>query len=225
LLMAILVGAFAGYGSFAAAAASVTQLNVNDPMTWLVKSVCTNAQNQVVLADPYGGCPAGAGIRKIKSGDALPYHNVEQGGYQQRDALPVSNPIDGSFAASAVSVTQLNVNDPMTWLVKSVCTNAQNQAVLADPYGGCPAGAGIRKIKSGDALPYHNVEQGGYQQRDVFPVSNPIDGKSWVIATYDWSPFNLFNLYNGTDGYDIYSVQNGWASIVNTSDGGGYGQT
>ncbi len=130
-----------------------------------------------------------------------------------------------SVAASAASVTQLNVNDPMTWLVKSVCTNAQNQVVPADPYGGCPAGAGIRKIKSGDALPYHNVEQGGYQQRDAFPVSNPIDGKNWVIATYDWSPFNLFNLYNGTDGYDIYSVQNGWASIVNTSDGGGYGQT
>jgi hypothetical protein len=131
----------------------------------------------------------------------------------------------GTFPARAANVTQLNANDPMTWLIKSVCTNAQDQVVAADPYGSCPAGAGIRKIKSGDPLPYHNVEQEGYQQRDAFPVNDPIAGKTWVIATFDWSPFDTFNLYNGTDGYDIYSVQNGWASIVNTSDGGGYGQT
>jgi hypothetical protein len=128
-------------------------------------------------------------------------------------------------AASAATVSQLNANDPMTWLVKSVCTNSQDQVVAADPYDGCPAGAAIRKIKPADPLPYHNIEQEGYQQRDAFPVNDPVAGKSWVIATYDWSPFDTFNLYNGTDGYDIYSVQNGWASIVNTSDGGGYGQT
>ena len=60
------------------AAADVTQLPQTDPMTWLVKTVCADAQNRLVTVDPYGGCPAGTTIRKLKSGDPLPYHNVEQ---------------------------------------------------------------------------------------------------------------------------------------------------
>ncbi len=127
--------------------------------------------------------------------------------------------------ALAAGVSQLNSGDPMTWLVKSVCTSSQNLVIPVDPYYGCPAGAGIRKIQSGDPLPYNNVEQMGYQQRDAYPVFNPVAGKTWMIATFDYVPFNQFNLFNGTDGYDIYTLQNGWASIANTSDGGGYGQT
>jgi hypothetical protein len=128
-------------------------------------------------------------------------------------------------AARAADVSQLNASDPMSWLVKSVCTDSTNRVLPVDPYGGCPSGAGIRKIQSGDPLPYHNVDQSGVQQRDVYPVLNPIDGNTWLIANYDWQPFDLFNLYNGTDGYDVYQLQGSWASIVNTSDGGGYGQT
>jgi len=133
-------------------------------------------------------------------------------------------------ATRAADVTQLDPNDPLTWLVKSACTDGSNLVLPVDPYGGCPAGAGIRKIQSGDPLPYHNIEQGGYQQRDAFPVFNPIDGNTWIIANYDYQPFDLFNLYNGTDGYDVYALQGGLfaggsVNIVNTSDGGGYGQT
>lgn len=128
-------------------------------------------------------------------------------------------------SAAEATVAQLNINDPMSWLVKSVCTDAQNLVLAADPYGGCPTGAAIRKIQAGDPLPYHNIEQGGYQQRDAYPVYNPNDGKTWIIATFDYSPFNEYSLYNGTDGYDVYALQNGWATIANTSDGGGYGQT
>lgn len=127
--------------------------------------------------------------------------------------------------ARAATVAALDASDPMPWLVKSVCTNAQNQPVVADPYGGCPAGDGIRKIQAGDPLPYHNIEQEGYQQRDSFPLVDPITNSSWILADYDYSPFDLFNLYNGTDGYDVYVIQNGWVSAVGTSDGGGYGQT
>jgi hypothetical protein len=126
--------------------------------------------------------------------------------------------------ARAADVTSLDQNDPMTWLVKSVCTNARDRVLPVDPYGGCPAGAGIRKIAPGDPLPYHNIDQIGVQQRDAFPVVDPIDGNTWIVATYDFAPFNRFNLYDGSDGYDIYRVYAGWASIVNTSDGGGFGQ-
>jgi hypothetical protein len=129
----------------------------------------------------------------------------------------------GVGEAFAATVDSLDASDPMTWLVKSVCTNSLNQLVVADPYYGCSSG--IRKIQSGDPLPYHNIEQVGYQQRDAFPVTNPTDGSTSVIAAYDYSPFNIFNLYNGTDGYDIYTVKDGWASAPNTSDGGGYSQT
>ena len=132
-------------------------------------------------------------------------------------------------AASAATVAQLDASDPMTWLAKSICVDALNQPLNVDPYGGCPAGASIRKVQVGDPLPYHNIEQFGYQQRDAFPVSDPVKGKTWIINTYDYPPFNFFNLYATSDaqsdGYDVVTVQDGWASIANTSDGGGYEQS
>ena len=133
-------------------------------------------------------------------------------------------PVDNA-SADTPGVAQLDANDPISWLTKSVCVDSHDLVVPFDPYGGCPAGMGIRKIRSGDPLPYHNIEQGGYQQRDSFPVHDPIHGDTWIIATFDYSPFNRFNLFNGTDGYDIYALRDGWAAVVNTSDGGGYGQT
>jgi len=138
-----------------------------------------------------------------------------------------------SFGASAenasiTAVSQLDQNDPLTWLVKSVCVDSLNQVLRRDPYGGCPFGASIRKIQIGDPLPYHNIEQIGYQQRDAFPVADVSGTKTWIVNTFDYAPFNFFNLYAtanaGSDGYDVITVQDGWASVANTSDGGGYGQ-
>ena len=138
-----------------------------------------------------------------------------------------------SFGASAenasiTAVSQLDQNDPLTWLVKSVCVDSLNQVLRRDPYGGCPFGASIRKIQIGDPLPYHNIEQNGYQQRDAFPVADVSGTKTWIVNTFDYAPFNFFNLYAtanaGSDGYDVITVQDGWASVANTSDGGGYGQ-
>ena len=128
-------------------------------------------------------------------------------------------------AATGAGVGQLDASDPMSWLVKSVCTDPHDLVLPIDPYGGCPAGAGIRKIKSGDPLPYHNIEQIGYQRHDAFPVTNTVDDKTWIISTFDYVPFDRFNLFNGSDGYDIYVLQGRWAAVANTSDGGGYGQT
>lgn len=151
-----------------------------------------------------------------------------------------------SATAQTADVNQLLSSDPMTWLVKSVCVDAQSYPIAVDPYGGCPAGAGIRKIAVGDPLPYHNIEQFGYQQRDAFPISNPRDGKTWIINTYDYRgyqdniigaprSFDSFNLYatedGQSDGYDVIALQDNvvtaqdrWATIVNTQDGGGYQQ-
>lgn len=127
--------------------------------------------------------------------------------------------------AAPADVSQLDGDAPISWLVKSVCTDRRDLVLPVDPYGGCPAGARIRKIRSGDPLPYHNLEQIGYQQRDAFPVDDPLGDKTWIVATFDYRPFDQFNLFNGTDGYDVFILHNGWAAIANTSDGGGYGQT
>jgi len=148
-------------------------------------------------------------------------------------------------SASSATVSQLPSSDPMTWLVKSVCVDQQNQPTTEDPYNACSIG--IRKLQLGDPLPYHNIEQFGYQQRDAFPISDPVQGKTWIINTFDYRgyqgnqigaplSFNFFNLYATTDrqsdGYDVIALQDNvvttgdrWAAIVNTADGGGYQQT
>src|ERR1043166_2608818 len=147
--------------------------------------------------------------------------------------------------ASGADVSKLPATDPMTWLVKSVCVDAQNQLTTEDPYN--PCAVGIRKLQAGDPLPYHNIEQFGYQQRDALPVFDPLDGKTWIVNTFDYrgyqgnvvgapTVFNSFNLYGTTDrqsdGYDVIALQDNvvtpqdrWATIVNTDDGGGYQQT
>jgi len=78
-------------------------------------------------------------------------------------------------------------------------------------------------------------------------VSDPVDGKTWIINTFDYrgyegniigqlKSFNFYNLYatedRQSDGYDVIALQDNvvaaqdrWATIVNTSDGGGYEQT
>jgi hypothetical protein len=73
----------------------------------------------------------------------------------------------------------------------------------------------------------------------------PLDGKTWIINTYDYRgyvgidgmrSFDFFNLYatedRQSDGSDVIALQDNvvtaqdrWATIVNTSDGGGYQQT
>jgi len=104
---------------------------------------------------------------------------MQKTGFMRQMVLAVALSGAAVSAAYASGVTQLNQTDPMTWLVKSVCTDSQGQALAVDPYGGCPAG--IRKLRVGDPIPFHNVEQLGYQQRDAFPINNPVDGRTWVI--------------------------------------------
>src|SRR5437762_2068405 len=131
-------------------------------------------------------------------------------------------------SASSATVSQLPSSDPMTWLVKSVCVDQQNQPTTEDPYNACSIG--IRKLQLGDPLPYHNIEQFGYQQRDAFPIADPVQGKTWIINTFDYRgyqgnqigaplSFNFFNLYATTDrqsdGYDVIALQD---NVVTTGD-------
>ncbi|NOT88083.1 MAG: hypothetical protein HOP03_07865 [Lysobacter sp.] len=130
----------------------------------------------------------------------------------------VSMPV---FAGSVVDLTQ---NNYVTWISKSVCVNDAGELLPVDPYQGCPPNAGIRKIQIGDPLPYANIDQGGFQRSDSYPVYDKLRAPVFM-HTFDYSPFGEFNLYDGSDGYDVFKVLNGFVSAVNTRDGGGYGQT
>jgi hypothetical protein len=145
-------------------------------------------------------------------------------GPQTRAAIAALCKSVSSATSTVQTVAALNANDPMTWLVKSVCVSTGGAVDTADPYGGCPAGDAIRKMQIGDPLAYHNTDQEGNQQHDSVPVAD-LAGKTLVFAAFDAQPFDTYNLYGGSDGYDVYAVQNGWATDLMTSDGGGFGQT
>ena len=125
--------------------------------------------------------------------------------------------------APVQTVTNLNQNDPYTWLLKSVCVNSNNQVVAIDPYGGCPAGDSIRKMQSTDPLPYNNYDLSDVQVHDSVPIQD-LSGNTLALVYFDWAPFHQFNLTDGSDGWDVYGVQGGWAGGLLTKDGGAFSQ-
>jgi hypothetical protein len=126
--------------------------------------------------------------------------------------------------ASAGSVQDLPQTSHVTWISKSVCVNGAGELLPVDPYPACPPNAVIRKIRIGDPLPYSNIDQGRFQRNDSYPVYDRNRAPVYM-HTFDFPPFGEFNLYDGSDGYDVYKVLNGFLSVVNTRDGGGYGTT
>jgi hypothetical protein len=124
------------------------------------------------------------------------------------------------------TVAALNQNDPMTWLIKSVCVNAQNQELSVDPYGGCPAGDTIRKLNVGDGLPYYNYALGGIWSD--FPFTG-LDGHEYVLRFTEPYPAPSDRAFQYGDGqFDVYGVNinnDGWVSAPNTQDNYTYGGT
>lgn len=129
-----------------------------------------------------------------------------------------------SSPAFSASVADLPQGNHTSWISKSVCVNGAGALLPVDPYPACPANSIIRKIQVGDPLPYANIDQGGFQRSDSYPTYDK-NRATIFMHTFDYSPFGEFNLYDGSDGYDVYKVMNGFVSVVNTRDGGGYGQT
>ena len=122
-------------------------------------------------------------------------------------------------------VSDLNQNDPMIWLVKSVCVGAANNILSIDPYNGCPAGTSLRKIQVGEALPYFNKDDFNSQWNN-FPVRTA-SGQILVVDARQFGP-NFDHQFRSHDQFDIYAVNvngDGWVSAINTRDGGGYNTT
>jgi hypothetical protein len=101
--------------------------------------------------------------------------------------------VNVTAAPKGPSVATLDSNDPMNWLVKSVCVDAQGNLLTADPYYGCPLGTTIRKLKVGEPLPYHNLHNiHQLQQHDAFPIPDPSTGGTMVLMPFYFPPFNTY---------------------------------
>lgn len=127
-------------------------------------------------------------------------------------------------ANAPTKVSDLNSSQYLSWIMKSVCVNAQGNLVSADPYYGCPIGTTIRKIQVGDAMPYNNFNQMKYQISDSFVLLDKV-GAPLYLHNFDYFPFNEYNAHSASDGFDIYALNNNVVSYSNTKDGGGYGTT
>ncbi len=110
------------------------------------------------------------------------------------------------------------------WLVRKVCADSSDRPVPTDPYDGCPSGTTMRQQKMGDPLPYHIADLPGEQRADAWWTYDK-DMNPYYFHTFDYTPFNQYNLFSYSDGHDSYSIKNGWVSIADTRDGGGYGTT
>jgi hypothetical protein len=108
------------------------------------------------------------------------------------------------------------------WLVKSVCADASDRPISADPYYVCPKGTRLRKTQRGEMPPYNNVNQTGNLWSDSFILSDA-QGRPLYFRSFDWGP--TFGTWaNNVDGYDTYSLSGGWVSINATKSGDSGGQ-
>jgi hypothetical protein len=128
------------------------------------------------------------------------------------------------FSAGALAESRCALPAPMSaldLLVQKVCVAPSGASLSVDPCA-CASPNHLRPLAAGEPTPYHKVDQLGAQRHDAVP-STARDGSPLVLAPFDFKPFGVFNLWG--DGYDLFLVRDGWASISETRDGGGYSST
>lgn len=120
------------------------------------------------------------------------------------------------------------ISTPEDYLVQMVCVNTSDVAVFGDPVS-CPTSR--RKLRVGEALPYHKIDTGGFQISDSFPVQSQ-DGITKAIQTYffmeDLNKDPLFPdqpfQYQPHGGYNVLGSDGNWVFYRGTSDPGVYWQ-
>ena len=129
-----------------------------------------------------------------------------------------------SGACQAQQVATYGLSTKATdWLAMSVCADANDHPIGADPYYDCPAGTHLRKIRMGEKPSYHNLNQNGNLENDSFILSDRM-GQPLYFRTMDWGP-RLGRFANNVDGYDTYVLGDGWVAINATKAGGPGGVT
>ena len=134
-------------------------------------------------------------------------------------------PFVAASALSGVS-SQAQAQSPEDFLVQMVCVDVNDTPIFGDPVG-CPTTR--RKLRVGEALPYHKVDTGGYQISDSFPIESE-DGVSKAVQTYFFTdnfnkdplfPDQVFQ-YQPQGGCNILGADDSWVFYRGTSDPGSY---
>ena len=124
----------------------------------------------------------------------------------------------------------------LPYMVQEVCVDQTGAVLRIDPYF-CPKTDTLRQLQIGEALPYHKHNQvephnpdspqdyedkdGDFELHDSYPV-RALNGKVLSIDPFDFEP----ERYSARlDGYDVYRVDDGWTSVEETRDSGGFGIT
>lgn len=124
----------------------------------------------------------------------------------------------------------------LPYLVQEVCIDQTGAVLRIDPYF-CPKNDTLRQLQIGEPLPYHKHNQvephdpisrqdyedkdSDFEQHDSYPV-RALKGNVLSIDPFDFEP-DRFNA--SLDGYDVYRIDDGWTSVEETRDGGGFGIT
>ena len=88
-----------------------------------------------------------------------------------------------------ISEAQLDSNDIISWITKSVCFDENGSILSLDPYYKCPDDR-IRKYKSGDVLPYHTIDQYLQQISDSFSLLDS-NGNDLYIHNFNYEPIHF----------------------------------
>lgn len=108
------------------------------------------------------------------------------------------------------------------YLIQKVCVDAGGTVLIADPWQP-PAGATLRNLAIGEKLPYFKHDQpmpglpSGYQRHDSYPALDAAGNEIIVNPFY-------YGDHPG-NGVDVYRILDGWTSVGETQDGGGFSTT
>ncbi len=124
----------------------------------------------------------------------------------------------------------------LPYLVQEVCIDQTGAVLRIDPYF-CPKNGTLRQLQIGEPLPYHKHNQvephnpvsrqddeekhSDFEQHDSYPV-RALNGNVLSIDPFDFEPDRLSA---SLDGYDVYRIDDGWTSVEETRDSGGFGIT
>ena len=115
------------------------------------------------------------------------------------------------------------------WFVQKVCVDSNGKVVMVDPYY-CPTGDTLRPLRVGEALPYYRHDQpnppdlpNGYQRSDSYPILDPMGNKLFINSRIWIDPRS--NQIQHLPDYDVNLIRDGWTSVGETRDDGGFGQT
>ncbi len=124
----------------------------------------------------------------------------------------------------------------LPYLIQEVCLDQTGAVLPIDPYF-CPRNGTLRPLQIGEPLPYHKHNQvephdpvspqegedkdSDFELHDSYPV-RALNGKVLSINPFDFEP-DRFSAR--LDGYDVYRIDDGWTSVEETRDSGGFGIT